>query len=186
VPERFVLGASFELVERVRLDAELGWLRWSQYDSPLTRTQSELELELGPLGGALPDSLDGTNPNDPAFRDTLWPRIGLEWLLRPSSALEVPLRTGYHFEASRLDGSGVETRFVDPPRHTWSVGSGIHLRDLQPTLDGRLRLDVYAAWMWLVRSTFSSALGRDRAGGSLVSFGLSLGVDFDETEAVRP
>ena len=139
------------------------------------------------LGVSLPPGSKLQLPEDPkrvtvippAFENRLVPRLGVEWRAVDNDTLAVDLRGGYAYERSPFPPQRGATNFVDNDRHAISLGAGLELRDLQPTMDGMLRFDahfVYYALPTRVHQKTSpiDPVGDYTSGGNQFGFGVQM------------
>ena len=196
-PQQLVVGGSYDVTDRFTVDADVTWIQWSAYKSPVTRVMSNIKIDasvsLPPR--FLPETPAPTLVLDPKFRDTVVPRLGVEYrfALGPAqhakdgesgeSGHELAVRAGYFLERSPIREQQGGTNFVDSDRHAFSAGVGVKLAHLADELPGDLRLDVHGMVSILPeRSMFKSAasdpIGDYRAKGTIWLVGTTLGVVF--------
>jgi long-subunit fatty acid transport protein len=195
-PQQLVLGLSFQRIEHLHVNFDLGWVNWSAYESPTARTQAHLEAE--PPEGIpidLPDDPKPTQVIPLNFRDRLVPRLGAEYVLgfgarrrvagREDAAplVELPVRAGYAYERSPVPPQSGQTNFVDADRHTVALGVGLTLNAPTQVLPGTLRLDAHGALSILPERVTEKAspadfIGDYRADGVMISGGATLSASF--------
>lgn len=87
LPQQVVVGASFQRIERLRVNVDVTWVNWSAYESPAARTRSHLEAEPPPgLPLDLPEAPAPTAVVPPRFGDRLVPRLGVEYVVPVAGA----------------------------------------------------------------------------------------------------
>jgi long-chain fatty acid transport protein len=187
-PQQVVLGGSFDVTPRLTVDADLTWVNWSKYESPVTQVNAKLDVR------APPDFPKQYLPDNPAptvilplnFHDTFVPRIGAEWRI-PLSGGERPhelaLRAGYYYERSPIPEQTGGTNFVDGDHHSITGGFGIKLVHLIDELPGDVRLDVHGMLTILPERTMhkisaADTIGDYTASGKVWLLGTTLGVVF--------
>src|SRR5690606_27811108 len=94
----------------------------------------------------VPDSINSTRPIQAKFRDRWVPRIGAEVALVDTPALELDARAGYLFENTPAPVQSGLYNLFDTGRHVLSLGAGVVLRDLEPTVDGFVSVDAHFQW----------------------------------------
>ena len=183
-PQQLVVGGSYDLADTLTIDADLTWVNWSAYESPVTRVSSNVKIGAGLPPKFIPEPAAPTNVLPPNFHDTLVPRVGAEWRI-PLGARghQLALRGGYFYERSPIPEQSGGTNFVDGDRHAFSVGMGVKLAHPSEVLEGDLRFDIHAMLSLIPertmhKQTAADIIGDYRAGGSIVLFGATLGVVF--------
>lgn len=145
LPQQVVLGVALRPGRELLIAADLGWVDWSAYESPVSRVRYDLDI---PIPEELQDSVTipsappGTDPLPPRFRDRLVPRLGAEWTRALSPAFALSARAGWAFEASPVPDQMGETNFVDADRHVFSIGLGFAMELLPAILPKPLELDL--------------------------------------------
>ena len=185
-PQTVVLSAAFNLPnDRLRVGLDVAWVDWSAHTGLIPTEDIMLLVEAPPsLGLDVPSQIVGRRPLDMNMHDTFVPRLGVEALAHRSPAHEVMLRFGYAYENSPFPTQTGVMNFVDSDRHSFSVGVGWGLRDLRPTLPGRLQLDAHLSYAYLperahIKDSLVDAVGDFVAGGHQVTVGLNLELAFE-------
>ncbi|MEO7091668.1 MAG: outer membrane protein transport protein [Polyangiales bacterium] len=189
LPQQIVLGGSYDVTDALTIDADLTWIQWSAYKSPVTRVLSKIIIDAPPglPSRFLPETPAPTLVLDPKFRDTIVPRIGAEYrfALGPSGAdgHELALRAGYFLERSPIREQEGGTNFVDGDRHAFTAGIGLKLAHIVDELPGDLRLDVHGMLSviperTMYKSAASDAIGDYKAKGTIWLVGTTLGMVF--------
>jgi hypothetical protein len=197
LPQQFVLGLSFQRVERLRVNADLTFVNWAAYESPTARTSAHLEVQVPPgFPVTLPADPKPTQVIPPGFKNRLVPRFGVEYVVPAAGGmrrvsgddqehrlLEIPLRAGYAFEKSPVPPQTGVTNFVDADRHTISLGVGIVLNAPGAVLPGSLVLDLHGQLSLLPervtrKDNPADFIGSYRAGGSMYGLGSTLSAVF--------
>ena len=102
------------------------------------------ELIRGTFTEKLPDGRTGfTTIQVPQDLSAELQKRGVEYSAVDSSRYGVDLRAGYVLERSPFPVQSGATNFVDNTRHSMSLGAGLGFRDLEPTLDGSVRIDAH-------------------------------------------
>ena len=185
-PQQLVLAGSYDFTDRLTVDADVTWIQWSAYKSPVTRVMSQIKIDAPPglPSRFLPETPAPTLVLDPKFRDTIVPRIGAEYRF-PLGARghELAVRAGYFLERSPIREQTGGTNFVDSDRHAFSAGLGVKLAHLIDELPGDLRLDVHGMLSVLsersmYKASASDPIGDYRAGGTIWLIGTTIGMVF--------
>lgn len=179
-PQEIVLSAAVRPIESLRIGFDLQWLDWSQHPSLIANDTVALALQLPPgLSLNLPSEIRGRKPIPMGMHDRWVPRIGVEWRALENDTLAVDVRGGYAYERSPFPPQRGATNFVDNDRHAISLGAGLELRDLQPTMDGMLRFDAHFVYYALPdrlhqKSSPIDPVGDYVSGGNQFGFGLQM------------
>ncbi len=182
IPQQLVLGGAYQLSKELRISADVTWVNWAAYESPVSRSQTVLDVEV-PASFELPENPKPTEVEDPNFSDRLVPRLGVEYFLGVARDFSIPLRVGYVYEHSPVPPQTGRTNFVDANRHVFSAGSGFVLSDPGEVLPGDLRFDMHLQWSLLparvtLKENPADYVGDYRADGSILNVGATLGVGF--------
>lgn len=176
VPRQLVVSTSYSGVDALHLNLEVQWSQWSRYRSPLSATQSQLEVDSMGVLLVLPELPEPTQLVSARLADRITPRLGCEYSLRLRGDWSLPLRAGYVFEASPLTATS-SSNFVDADRHVVSLGFGLEAPGPSP-LTGRVLLDAHGAYSGFVPRNVPGPDGEThRAGGSIWVFGATLGLE---------
>lgn len=183
-PQQVAIGFDIRPTDRLRIALDLTWYDWSKHGSLLADQEIILRVEPPPgVGLDVPDEIVSLPPLPLGLHDTFVPRVGIEF-----AALEGPigldLRAGYVYENSPFPTQRGITNFVDNDRHTISLGMGLQLNNLQPTLPGSLRFDAHFLYAHLssrdhVKDSLVDPVGDYRSDGYLLGGGLSMDVAFE-------
>jgi len=95
-PEAVTVGASYKVIERLRLSGELTWYRWSHYGGPL---DTGLEYE---------------------FNDLVVPRLGMSYRL----TRQIDLRCGFYYEPTPVTNQAQGFYPIGNDRYVSSAGIG--------------------------------------------------------------
>ncbi len=182
IPQQVVVGGAYQLTKELRISADLTWVNWAAYKSPVSRSQTVLDVNV-PANFELPENPKPTEVEDPNFDNRIVPRLGVEYFLEVVRDFSVPLRAGYFYEHSPVPPQTGVTNFVDGHRHVFSVGSGFVLSDPGEVLPGDLRFDAHFQWSVLptrvtLKDSPADYVGDYRARGSIMNIGATLGVGF--------
>ncbi|MGE3636492.1 MAG: OmpP1/FadL family transporter, partial [Sandaracinaceae bacterium] len=171
-PHQLSFGVSANPIPELRLSAELTWLLWHLYQSPIGTTNVELEITVPPeLMGMImvPDSITPGMPVDPFFQDRVVPRFGVEWMALHDENVEVDIRAGYFYENTPVPEQRGYTNLVDTDRHAFSLGAGLELFQLRPLLPGSLAFDVHLQYSFLPERAMRKVLTTDAIGDYVAS-----------------
>ncbi|MCC6876931.1 MAG: hypothetical protein IT378_21680, partial [Sandaracinaceae bacterium] len=186
VPHQLSLGASWQVIPELRISAEVTYLFWSAYISPIGRLKAVLEVDLPPgLEGVLnippiPESL----PIPANFSDRIVPRIGVEVTPIHNDDFMLRVRGGYFYENSPVPPQTGPSNLVDTDRHAWSAGVGLRLLNLRPTLPGYLAFDAHFQYALLpsrtmIKTSPIDPIGDYSAWGHIFAFGITSEVVFE-------
>ncbi len=184
-PQQVILSLAARPIDALRIGFDLQWLDWSRHPSLIANDTVELSLMLPPgFDLALPGEIRGRKPVAMGLRDRWVPRVGVEYRAVDSDSLAVDVRAGYAYERTPFPTQRASTNFVDNDRHALTLGAGIELRDLRPTLPGSLRIDAHFAYYHLperehLKLSPSDPVGDYSSGGDQFGFGASLEVLFE-------
>jgi long-subunit fatty acid transport protein len=183
VPRQLVLGASWRPLDRLLFGIDLTWVNWAAYESPISRSSSELDVDLDLPGFELPPNPKPTSRVDPGFRNRLVPRAGVEYRLPVRRRFDLPLRAGYVFERSPVPPQTGRTSFADADRHVLSLGAGFLWSEPGDVLPGNLRFDTHLQWAILptqvtLKDNPADYTGDFSAGGSQLGVGATLSLGF--------
>ena len=180
-PQQASLSFALRPIENLRIGLEVTWYDWSAHPS-LIPTEDIL-LDLDPPIVEVPGNIGGREAIPLGLHDTFVPRIGIEYTAVRTPAVELDLRVGYYYENTPFPRQRGVMNFVDGDEHTTSVGFGLRLMELEPTLPGHLQIHGYLQWSRIVprthvKDSLVDAVGDYRAGGHLLGMGLQLEVAF--------
>jgi long-chain fatty acid transport protein len=185
VPQQVSLGAAWQATPDFRVSAELTWVNWSAYISPIGRSDIDLVLQI-------PDALRDTirvppfRASDPIaadFEDRFVPRIGVEGIAVRDPAFEVAVRGGGFYESTPVPEQTGESNLVDCDRLALSAGAGLRLTNLRPLIDGWIAFDLHLQYSFLPerlarKDSPIDSVGDWRAGGHLFAGGLTMELGF--------
>jgi hypothetical protein len=143
VPATFDLGARWSFGANLRVVGALQLARWSAAPSPVANLTMDVDL------GLSPGQREGRFVR-PAYRDTLSPRWGMEWLPKGSAGTWA-LRAGYAYTPSPVPEPAGFASPADASTHTFGMGAGY---DLGSVWGVDLRLDGAGQLVSLVDRTF--------------------------------
>jgi long-chain fatty acid transport protein len=197
LPQQVVLGASFQKIERLKVNFDLTFVNWAAYESPTAQTNADLEVTVPPgLNVQIPPQPKPTAVVPPSFANRFVPRIGVEYVLpafgpartvkgtgAPTRMIEIPLRAGYVFEASPVPPQTGTTNFVDADRHTVSAGLGIELHGVASWMPGTIAVDAHAQLSILPervtqKTSAADFVGDYKASGDMIGGGATLSARF--------
>jgi long-chain fatty acid transport protein len=186
IPQQLSFGASARPLRTLRLNAEITWVNWAAYRSPIGSSEIALLIDPPPeLGIDVPDELTQGQPIPAEFADRFVPRIGVEWEPYRRDGATLLLRAGYLYENSPAPTQTGFTNLVDANRHLFSAGVGVLLTDLRPLLPGRIALDLHLQYGFFptrdhVKTSPVDPIGDLRVNGHLFAGGLSLEIQFGD------
>jgi long-chain fatty acid transport protein len=189
VPQQLSLGASWSPTAEVRINAEVTWVNWSAYVSPIGSSTIVLDIDPSALPPELrdmirvPGEIRGSSPIAANFEDRFVPRIGVEGIAVRDPALEVTVRGGAFYEQSPVPEQQGIANLVDTDRIALSAGAGLRLTQLRPLIDGWLAFDLHLQWSILPERTTRKlsavdVVGDWRAGGHIFAGGLTMELGF--------
>lgn len=187
VPQQLSLGGSVSPIPELTINAEVTWVNWSAYISPVGRADVLLRLELPPSLRDLifvPDSIAGSTPLPANFEDRWVPRLGVEGLAVNDPAAELRVRGGFFYESSPIPEQSMLTNLVDTDRLAFSAGLGLRLDQLRPFLPGFLGFDMHLQYSYLPYRTMRKTslvdpTGDYVAGGHIFAFGVNVSAGFE-------
>lgn len=148
MPEEVSWAVALMPTEALLVTVDITWMRWSGY-IPQIRTPVSFDQFV----------------IEPGFKDTVVPRVGLEYRVAP----KVSLLGGYNFQKSPVPDQPGYLNFVDNDRHVASLGFEYAYRGF--------RLQGYYQHQWAMNRLFEkeAMYGPSyRAAGYAYSFGLNL------------
>jgi long-chain fatty acid transport protein len=186
-PQQLSFGASVQPVDGVTLNAELTWVDWSDYQTSIGAADVVLTLDVPPELMdfiEVPDSINSTRPIQPGFTDRWVPRVGAEIRAIDTGALELDVRCGYFYESTPIPNQSGPYNLVDTDRHAFSLGAGLRLTDLEPTVRGFLAIDIHFQYSILperviVKQSLVDTFGDYRAHGHIFAAGMTTEVGFE-------
>jgi long-chain fatty acid transport protein len=186
VPQQLSVSASWTPIPELRINAELTWVNWGAYVSPVGTSDITLQIDLPEsLRDTIrvPSNIMGSRPIAANFSDRFVPRLGVEGLAFADTHVEVRVRGGFFYEQTPVPDQTGLTNLIDTDRWVWSVGLGLALIDLQPLINGSLSFDMHLSYAYLpVRTTRKASLvdttGDYTAGGNMFIGGLTMELAF--------
>ncbi len=186
VPQQLSFAMTFRPIPELSIGAELTWVNWSAYVSPIGRTDVTLAIRVPPeLADTIrvPDRISGSSPIPANFEDRFVPRLGVEGLALSEPGLDIMIRGGAFYESSPVPEQKGVSNLVDADRIALSLGAGLRLTDLRPLIDGWIAFDLHLQWSILPERTTQKAspidpIGDWRAGGHFFTGGLTMEVAF--------
>jgi long-chain fatty acid transport protein len=189
LPRQVVLGSSYRLGERVRVNVDFTWVEWSAYVAPVAKL--DVALDIPPPAGGWPASIKP--PETPApikivplrMHDRVVPHLGIEALALDTPSVKGFVRGGYEMQKSPIGAQSSSVSYIDRDRHTGSLGLGLvweHPGEIMPgsfALDAHAQLSILPESATLKRSP-ADLVGDFRAGGSIFAFGATLTATFDQ------
>lgn len=152
MPDEFAWAVAFWPIKPLMVAVDVTWMKWSEYLPQITTPVSFQQFTI-----------------EPGFKDTVVPRLGLEYQIRPNMAI----RGGYNFQKSPVPDEPGYLNYVDNDRHVASLGLEYAYRGF--------RLQAYYQYQWAVKRFFEKDPGYGPsfyAGGDIYSFGFNLSAAF--------
>lgn len=183
--QQVVVSFAARPIPTLRLGFDLTFLDWSAHPSLIANDDVAIAVELPPsLGLALPSEIRGRKAIPMGMRDRWVPRFGVEYRAVRAASFALDLRAGYVLERSPFPVQRGATNFVDNTRHSISLGAGLTLDDLEPTLDGAVRIDAHFVYAHLPERTHTKLSPVDPVGdytssGHQIGFGAQVEVLFE-------
>ncbi|MFW6050368.1 MAG: OmpP1/FadL family transporter [Myxococcota bacterium] len=186
-PQQVSFGGRWKPLDRLSLNAEVTWMDWSAYRSPIGRSEVDLDIRIPdglPVDLDIPDEVQGSDFIDANFEDRWVPRVGIEYAAVREPAWTLDVRAGYFYEKSPMPHQIGLTNFVDTDRHAVSAGLGAALRQLEPTIDGWIRLDAFFQYSYLperetIKQSLVNPAGDYRARGHIFTGGATVELAFE-------
>jgi len=187
VPQQVSLGGSWNVSPDFRINAEVTWVNWSSYISPVGRSAIRLEIDVPPALRDLvrvPDAIAGSVPIPANFQDRFIPRLGAEGIALREPGVEIRVRGGAFYENSPAPSQADFTNLIDTDRWAFSAGAGLHLDQLRPFLPGFLDFDLHFQYAFFPERTMQKTslvdpVGDYRAAGHGFAGGLTMEVGFE-------
>jgi len=129
-PEQLQLGARYLPGERLSLEVDLVWTRWSRIDGYTVSYDSKF-LDAPALGPFNPGVTSEFSPRD--WQDTTQVRIGMEWQVSKVLAL----RGSYFYDPSPVPDGTMDFQWVDADKRTFALGAGLNFSRI--SIDGVLQ-----------------------------------------------
>ncbi|MDH5491184.1 MAG: outer membrane protein transport protein [Myxococcales bacterium] len=183
-PQQLALGIALRPSPRLRLGVDLTWIDWSGHGSLISRDEVRLDVAVPPgVDLSIPDRIVGRSAIPLGLSDTLVTRLGAEYALHDSEVYGLDLRGGYVYQPTPFPAQTGITNFVDSDRHIFTLGAGLALRDLEPTVAGELRLEGSLMLALLPermhqKRSLVDPVGDYRGGGWQFGFNLGVGLAF--------
>ena len=186
VPQQISLGGSWQITPEFRLNAEVTWVNWSAYVSPIGTSNITLQIDLpDSLRNTIriPSSIAGTRPIAANFSDRFVPRVGAEGLAYQDRNLALRIRGGFFYEQTPVPDQTGMTTLIDTDRWVWSAGAGLAFTDLRPLINGSLSFDLHLQYAYLPdrttrKASFVDTTGDFVAGGQMFVGGLTMELAF--------
>ncbi len=148
VPEQWVGGAAYTLLDTLTVSGEVRWTRWDRMRVSIARVvESSVEgagLDFGE------DPVEDGNPYTIEMTPTVAPRLGLDLRLPAIDGgdrfgeVRILTRGGFGYEPTPLASQTASTALLDSDRVIFSIGAGVEHDDpFRKTETRRVRLDGY-------------------------------------------
>ena len=187
VPQQVSLGGSWNVTPDFRVNAEVTWVNWSSYVSPVGRSAIQLVIDVPPALRDLvrvPSDIMGSVPVPANFQDRFVPRLGAEGVALREPGVEIRVRGGAFYENSPAPSQTGYTNLIDTDRWAFSAGAGLLLNQLRPFLPGFLNFDLHFQYAYFPERTMTKTslvdpVGDYRAAGHGFAGGLTMEVGFE-------
>ncbi|MFN7144814.1 MAG: OmpP1/FadL family transporter [Myxococcota bacterium] len=148
VPEQWVAGAAYTLLDTATISGEVRFTRWDRMQVSIARVvDSSVEGAAVDFGE---DPLEDGNPYAITMEPTVSPRLGLDLRLPGVQTgdrfgeVRILARGGFGYEPTPLATQSAASALLDSDRVIFSVGAGLEHDDpFRRTEDRRVRLDGY-------------------------------------------
>lgn len=177
-PTSWTFGLAYDLPDLdVAMSVDATYAFWSEAPDPSPRIVGDVGGKL--LAGlGLEEAIDlsqGTTPAALGFVDTVTPRVGFEWTVRPW----LQLRTGYAYRPTPVPRQTGTTAYLDNDAHLVSAGAGFTFMDPLRVHVHPVSVDASVQASLLPRRTVlragpSDPIGDLSHGGVVWSFGLAI------------
>lgn len=189
LPRQVVLGSTYRVTDRVRVNVDFTWVEWSAYVAPVAKL--DVALDIPPPSGGWPASIKPPETPTPIkivplrMHDRVVPHLGIEALALDTPSVKGFVRGGYEMQKSPIGAQSSSVSYIDRDRHTGSLGLGLVWVHPGEVLPGSLALDAHAQLSILpetatLKRSPADLVGDFRAGGSIFAFGATLTATFDQ------
>lgn len=177
-PHQINTGVSYTFEDaRVTVSAEVDVALWSLAPDPSPRVEVDFGGDLLEAFG-LEDAVDIATEAPPVelhFKDTVTPRVGVEW----EPVYWFRLRGGYHFRPSPAPRATGSSSYLDNDVHAFSLGAAFIIDDPLGVHRNPVSIEIGNQLGWLPRRTVrkdnrSDPVGDLEHGGLTYSLGLSV------------
>lgn len=148
VPEQWVGGAAYTLLDTATISGEVRFTRWDRMQVSIAQVASA-SVSGGAVDFGEDPVVDG-NPYDITMEPTISPRVGLDLRLPPVNGgarfgeIHVLARGGFGYEPTPLARQTAASALLDSDRVVFSVGAGVEHNDpFRRAVERRSRLDAY-------------------------------------------
>lgn len=188
LPRQVVLGGSWLVHDRVKINADVTWVQWSAYVAPVAKL--DVALDIPPPRGGWPATI--SPPETPApialvplkMSDRVVPHLGVEIRALDEKKVAGFVRAGYEMQKSPIAAQSGSVSYIDRDRHTGSLGLGVVWKQPGEIMPGSLALDLHAQLSVLpeattLKTSAADLVGDFRAGGTIWNLGAMLSATFD-------
>ena len=184
IPRQVAFAVSVSSADNLRINADVAWVNWASYQSPVSRSTTILEVDVPATLLEVPENVPSSDPLDPNFENRFVPRLGIEWIAALSESVDLPVRGGYSFEQSPVPEQTGLTNYVDSDRHIFTAGVGVVWKQPGEILPGDLRIDANAGYsLFPLRVTLkdnpADFVGDYNAKGDILVLGVTTSLGFD-------
>ena len=121
-PTQWVGGVAYQVSPDLLVSCDVSYNEWSDYRVPSLSIATAIDIPLIVLKEGV------TEP--PRFKDTVTPRLGVEYCPYRGRLLDGFVRAGYSYEPSPVPEQTGRTNYMDADRHVFSWGGGLLLNRL--------------------------------------------------------
>ena len=188
LPRQVVLGGSWLLTDRLRVNVDATWIEWSAYVAPVATLS--VGLDIPPPVGGWPATI--TPPETPApirivplrMQNRLVPHVGVEWQAIDERSVAGFVRAGYEHQRTPIPAQTGSVSYIDRDRHTGSLGLGVVWKHPGEVMPGSLALDMHAQLSVMpealtLKASPADLVGDFRAGGTIWNLGATVTATFD-------
>jgi len=121
-PMRFITGVSYAPNPDLLFALDLSFNLWSRMPDPNLTSSFDFRFPIFPVTFA------PTMSYPPRFKDTLVPRVGAQFRVYDTEAMEVSLRAGYSYEPSPVPPQTGVTSYLDGDKHIFSFSPELNVK----------------------------------------------------------
>lgn len=132
-PEQLQMGVRYLPVEKISLEVDLVWTRWSRINGYMVSFDKKF-LDAPALGPFNPGASSDFSPRN--WQDTKQVKLGVEWQVNQILAL----RGSYFYDPTPIPDSSLDMQWPDADKRTFALGAGLNFGRL--SVDGALQYTV--------------------------------------------
>ncbi len=168
IPAEITLGFVSRPVKNLKLLLDIGYMFFS--DMP----EQYVIIDIEP--SVLFPSVKNTEAKRISAKDVMRVKVGGGYRIFNE---KIELRAGYQYFPTSIPDQIYNTNILDSDRHTFAIGSGIHLNDPSGLLSNGLDFNMYFQYHYLTRRSFNKAdpldpYGDYSIGGNIIEGGLGI------------